>query len=746
MRKRIVVTGAAGRIGQAFIKAHRDRFDITGFDQKPSPNVERSVTANLTDLAALTEAARGCTAMVHLGAFANHHQDYPGVIVANNIVGTYHAFEAAARARVQRVVFASTVQTEFGWGEGIKVSVSMPARPTNFYSSSKVFGEHVGFLFSRDRGLSVICLRIGGVLGPEPEQDLIESGDLPADIALFTPDAVEILKRAVEVEGVTYEVVPAYSLNAEAIKDLEPLRRVLGFTPQLDARLVARAAEEAAGIRPTRDRIKEMMDAAGRGDLAAVRGVADADPRLIDVIGRGPDWEDRNVRPIHLAARRGHTEVVRFLLDRGAVADGEGGRPPWTPAQLAAIHGHPGTAALLLERGAVEEIFTAAALGHVSRLAAFLEARPEAATTPRENGMTPLHVAGTPEVVDLLIAHGADPDARDTWRRRSPLMTAMGKPEVARALAARLGALDIFTASALGDVALAERLLAADPALANTATPAGGHFWAGRRPLHLAIPRGHAGMVKVLLAHGADPNAPDPEGGSALHIAAWHGQLDVIRTLVAAGARLEMGDAEWSATPRDWAEYAKQTEAVKLLDALAAAAPPHRTEPQARPIRRVLLTGGDTAAGRSFKLAAGGLDVVEAGDLSAATLTERATGCDAVIHCGGAATDAPFATLLEDDVLGTWHALEAAHQAAVGQFVFASTTEVMSGWPAGTDLNPEKTPLRPGSLWAAVKALNEHLCLAYGKRMHTPAVSIRLDGKDDGANLLEALERDKGKK
>jgi len=185
MRKRIIVTGSAGRIGQAFIKAHRDRYDVTGFDLKPTPNVDRSVTGTLTDLEALTGAARGCVAMVHLGAHPNQHLDYPGMIVTNNIVGTFHAFEAAARAGCPRVVFASTVQTEFGWGDGVKVSVTMPARPTNVYAASKVFGEHLGFLFSRDRGLSVICLRLGGVIPPDQEEALLDSGEAPADIQLF---------------------------------------------------------------------------------------------------------------------------------------------------------------------------------------------------------------------------------------------------------------------------------------------------------------------------------------------------------------------------------------------------------------------------------------------------------------------------------------------------------------------------------------------------------------------------------
>src|SRR6185436_14813254 len=112
-------------------------------DKRPAAHVPGLIVADLTDLAALERAAAGCDAMVHLGAHPNHHPDYPGVIVPSNLIGLRNAYEAAARAGVKRVVFASTVQTEFGWPEGTKVSVEMPARPTNYYSAGKVFGEHL---------------------------------------------------------------------------------------------------------------------------------------------------------------------------------------------------------------------------------------------------------------------------------------------------------------------------------------------------------------------------------------------------------------------------------------------------------------------------------------------------------------------------------------------------------------------------------------------------------------------------
>ena len=61
------------------------------------------------------------------------------------------------------------------------------------------------------------------------------------------------------------------------------------------------------------------------------------------------DNEDR--QPIHLAAERGHTGVVEFLVDKFKVSVYERTRDGSTLMHIAAINGHPDTAMLLFERG-----------------------------------------------------------------------------------------------------------------------------------------------------------------------------------------------------------------------------------------------------------------------------------------------------------------------------------------------------------------------------------------------------------
>lgn len=159
---------------------------------------------------------------------------------------------------------------------------------------------------------------------------------------------------------------------------------------------------------------------------------------------------------------------------------------------------------------------------------------------------------GLEERVALLLEHGADATALDTYNHRSNYENAMlgGYPAIAAALvehgarAIELSAEDQFSAAAMrGDRATASALLRNDP-----------HLLA---PNLLREAAQNPVATKLLLELGGDPNAPSSKGGRvALHEAAWFNNIQVIDLLLAAGASCDIRESGHQATPIGFANHA----------------------------------------------------------------------------------------------------------------------------------------------------------------------------------------------
>jgi ankyrin repeat protein len=119
----------------------------------------------------------------------------------------------------------------------------------------------------------------------------------------------------------------------------------------------------------------------------------------------------------------------------------------------------------------------------------------------------------------------------------------------------------------LGDRAVLEKLIDVDSAVARI-----GDVLMG------AVDFGHLDLAEWLISRGADPNARSTIGahGTALHSAAWEGNLAMVKILLAAGADLRARDEEYDGTPADWARYShgvsRNPDCLVVADHLDAAA------------------------------------------------------------------------------------------------------------------------------------------------------------------------------
>ncbi len=189
-------------------------------------------------------------------------------------------------------------------------------------------------------------------------------------------------------------------------------------------------------------------------DVDAIGVLIQDHPALLNPLNNPP-----NMRPPVTAARS--VATAERLLSLGADVEAAGA---WWAGGLHTRGVETEVGRFLVERGAALTPHAAAGLGLVDRLADLLTADPSLIDAKGTDACTPLHFSRNVETAKLLLERGARVDARDEDHESTPAQWLIGDaPEVARFLLDRGAAPDIFLAAALGDRALAERLIGSDP-------------------------------------------------------------------------------------------------------------------------------------------------------------------------------------------------------------------------------------------------------------------------------------------
>jgi ankyrin repeat protein len=177
---------------------------------------------------------------------------------------------------------------------------------------------------------------------------------------------------------------------------------------------------------------------------------------------------------------------------------------------LATYFGHRDIAEVLFAKGAELNIFEAAATGQLDRVQTITEEDAELVNSYSSDGFKPLGLAaffGRKEVLDFLLAHGANPNcASKNQMRVMPIHSAVAhrQPELA--------------------LAMVESLLL-NGAEVNVAQDGG---WT---PLHQAAAHGQVEIMKLLLAHGASVNAKSEDGTTPLQMAQNKGYPEAVEML-----------------------------------------------------------------------------------------------------------------------------------------------------------------------------------------------------------------------
>jgi ankyrin repeat protein len=331
----------------------------------------------------------------------------------------------------------------------------------------------------------------------------------------------------------------------------------------------------------------DICTAASIGDLERVRELLDGNPSLANRVSEYVTYYIGSGTPLKNAAARGHIEIVKLLLERGADPNlAEEGIAPNGHALYSAVYnGHHEVAKLLLEHGAY----------------------PSPQVESSADALSIAMMNKDAKMVELLCSYGSS-RSLDLLSYYGDVQTAAAMFAIKPDLADDPGALS--QAAGCGNEAFVRLMLHIRPDLAkqvsgNAKTRALSEFlferganpnqsdWLGITPLHRFASKGDIEKAALFIDHGADLNVRDEEICSTpLGWAAKNGKTSMVEYLLSRGARSNLPDDHPWATPLAWATRRGHADIVRLLTEYektgslppdAAADPPARNNGQDNP-------------------------------------------------------------------------------------------------------------------------------------------------------------------
>ena len=281
MKKRILITGAAGFIGSNLISSllQNGNYSIVGLDNfddfYPRKQKERNVKPfasntnfrlvegdirNMSDLESLDEI----DVIVHLAAKAGVRPSILDPILYQdvNVGGTQNLLEFARKRNIQQFVFASS-SSVYGINELVPWSEEDKLMPISPYASTKLSCEMLGHVYSHLYGIRFLALRFFTVYGPGQRPDLaihkffksiingkpipvFGDGSTSRDYT-FVEDTVMSIEAAISYESSQFEIINVGNHKTVSLSELiSAIEDVCGKKAIID-----RQPEQAGDVRQT---------------------------------------------------------------------------------------------------------------------------------------------------------------------------------------------------------------------------------------------------------------------------------------------------------------------------------------------------------------------------------------------------------------------------------------------------------------------------------------------------------------
>ncbi|GAA3309337.1 NAD-dependent epimerase/dehydratase family protein [Arthrobacter ramosus] len=273
---RIAVTGGSGKLGKSVVRRlSADGHEVMNLDRaglkgRGTVTVDLRNYGQIVDvILGLDDRHHGFDAIVHLGAIPAPGLVPDAATFENNMLSTYNVFQAARRAGIKKIVYASS-ETVLGLPFDvdppyIPVDEEYPARPESTYSLVKHLEEQMAIELTRwDPPLSIVALRFSNVMDPE-DYEAFPSFDADAKLRKWNlwayidgRDGAQAVARALEngkpgfeafiiaaadsvmsrsSASLAAEVFPEVNVTKdlgehETLLSIDKAKRLLGFSPE----------------------------------------------------------------------------------------------------------------------------------------------------------------------------------------------------------------------------------------------------------------------------------------------------------------------------------------------------------------------------------------------------------------------------------------------------------------------------------------------------------------------------------
>lgn len=283
---RYLVTGGAGFIGAALAQALGERGadvivfdDLSASDEQAVREGSNLIVGDIRDTDALTKACASVEVVFHHAAVKSvpRSMDEPALVNDINASGTLSVLQAAERAGVRRVVYASS-SSIYGGSTGEPSHEDDPPDPLSPYAVSKLAGEYYCRVWNGLGRMPTVTLRYFNVFGPGQRSDSMYAAVFPAFIsALSAGEQPVIFGDGEQTRDFTFidDIVRANLLAADADGSVDgSIINAAGGYPRsvndvlasvsevLDSSMAARHAEPRIG-----DIRHSLADASRAGEL-----------------------------------------------------------------------------------------------------------------------------------------------------------------------------------------------------------------------------------------------------------------------------------------------------------------------------------------------------------------------------------------------------------------------------------------------------------------------------------------------